>query len=71
MSIDDVLRANEDRLMAIEGVVGVGIAEKDGVPAVSVMVTADTAEIKSQIPHELQGYPVLIEPIGEVDAFSR
>jgi hypothetical protein len=70
MSIDDVLRENEERLMATDGVVGVGITESGGAPALSVMVKELTPKVRSDIPRELRGYPVKVEVVGEVRALS-
>jgi len=68
MSIDTVLRENEERLMAIDGVVGVGVTGSSDAPALSVMVKELTPEVRANVPRELRGYPVKVEVVGEVSA---
>lgn len=69
MEIEDVLRRNEERLMSIPGVVGVGIGEINKVPTVIVMVKKMGPELKKKIPDRLEGFGVKIEETGEITAF--
>ena len=70
-SIEKVLAANTDSLMAIKGVVGVGIGELGGKPCLKVMVDRMTRKLRKQIPKSLEGYPVVIEETGEFKARRR
>lgn len=69
MGIDDVLARHQESLIAVPGVVGVGVTERGGQPAVLVMLSRVTPESKA-LPEEIEGYPVLIEVTGEIGAFS-
>ena len=66
MRAEDVLVKNQDRLMAIPGVVGVGLGESQGAPAILVMVNQLTPELKTQIPRQLDGVNIKIEESGEI-----
>jgi len=66
--INEVLRAHDRELLAINGVVGVyvGVLEDGKTPCLKVMVVAKTAELERAIPKTLDGYPVIIEVTGEI-----
>lgn len=68
--IDAVLDRNTDQLMAIPGVSGTGIGECDGRPCIKVYVERDTPALREQLPEELDGYPVAVEEIGEVEVLN-
>jgi hypothetical protein len=63
-----VKERHEAELMAIPGVVGVGIGERDGAEVIVVYVEDRTAEIDRNVPDTLEGYPVLIEVTGPIIA---
>ncbi|MGE5431712.1 MAG: hypothetical protein ACM3QX_11595 [Syntrophomonadaceae bacterium] len=66
-SIEEVMNAHTDELMAIPDVNGVYIGElEDGQECITVMVTKKTELHKKKIPGKLEGYPVVIEETGEV-----
>ena len=68
--IKAVMDAHVDSLMAIEGVVGVGIgALDDGSYCIKVMLKKDDPNLKRKIPDQLENYPVVIEVTGEFRAF--
>jgi hypothetical protein len=69
MKEEEVLSKNENRLMSIPGVNGVGISESNGQIVISVMVKSLTPELKAQLPKDLDGVPVKVDVIGEVNAF--
>lgn len=65
--IDALLASEEPQLMAIPGVVSVGIATGGpGSHAIEVGVT--DAGVAEHLPKEVHGIPVIISVIGEVDA---
>jgi hypothetical protein len=68
MAIDEVLARHEESLMAVPGVVGVGVTEQGGQPAVLVMLSHVTPESKA-LSEEIDGYPVVKEVTGEITAF--
>ena len=66
--INDVLRAHDRELLAINDVVGVyvGVLEDGKTPCLKVMVAAKSAEVERALPKTLEGYPVVIEVTGEI-----
>lgn len=69
VNIEQVLERHQDQLMATPGVTGVGIGEKDGKPAIIVMVREVTRDLKLRLPQVIEGHPVVIEQSGEIFAF--
>jgi hypothetical protein len=69
MNIEQALDAHHDQLMAVPGVAGLGIGEKDGSPAIVILINQLTPALKEQLPKLLEGYLVVIEQSGEIAAF--
>ena len=69
-TVEEVLKENTSRLMAVPGVVGVAQGELNGQPSVMVFVVKKSAELKGQIPESLDGYPVVIQETGEFKALD-
>ena len=69
MNIEEVLDRHRDRLMAIPGVSGLGIGDKDGNPAIVIMVRQLTPDLKTRLPRALEGHAVVVEQSGEIVAF--
>jgi hypothetical protein len=71
--INAVLAANDRRLMAIPGVVGVyvGLLDDGKTPCLKVMVARKTPELERAIPRNLEGYPVVTEVTGEIRPFEK
>lgn len=68
--IESVKRARQAELLAIPGVVGVGIISGPlGNPAIAVYVTH--GGVAARVPKMLEGYPVSVEVSGEIDALPR
>ncbi len=65
-SIEDVKRKNEGWLMALAGVVGVGIGSKSGMRVIQVYVKEPTKEIRAKVPDLLEGHPVEVVRVGDV-----
>lgn len=65
-SIEAVLAAHRDSLMAIPGVVGTAIGLCDGERCIKVLVRDATAETRSRIPARLEGYRVVAEVTGAI-----
>lgn len=65
-SIDTVLAAHTDSLMAYEGVTGVGQALCEGHPCIRVYVLARTPELEDRLPDVVEGYSVEIVETGQV-----
>jgi hypothetical protein len=68
LSIEAVKAANEARLLAIDGVVGVGIGERDGTPVIDVYLANDTPVSSGVIPNTIDGYPVDVSVTGPITA---
>jgi len=67
--IAEVLRDHTPELMALPGVIGTGEGAKDGKPVILVIVAAGS-NAGSRIPHEIEGYPVVLQETGPVRALG-
>lgn len=68
-TIQDVKAKHESRLMQIPGVVSVGIGKNpEGEMAIIVGTDRLRPEIEAQIPKVLDGYPVVVQPVGTIQA---
>src|SRR5260370_23536014 len=65
-SIDEVLAAHNDSLMALPGVVGTAIGLSDGERCIKVLVADSNVAAKTRIPARLEGYPILVEVTGTI-----
>ncbi len=65
-TIDEVLAAYTDSLMALPGVVGTAIGLCDGVPCIRVLVADSGAAARSRIPDRIDGYRVRIDVTGPI-----
>ena len=57
-----------DRVMALPGVVGLGIGECEGVPCIKIFVVQRTPELDREIPSTFEGFPVEMQVTGEIRA---
>jgi hypothetical protein len=67
-SIQQVLAAHTDSLMAVPGVVGTALGLCDGAPCIKVFVTDTAAAARGRLPDRLEGYPVKVEVTGTMRA---
>jgi hypothetical protein len=65
-SIDDVLAAHTDSLMALPGVVGTAIGLCDGERCIKVLLADTNPATKARIPLRLDGYRVVTEVTGTI-----
>ena len=65
-SIDEVLAAHTDSLMALPGVVGTAVGSCDGQRCIKVLVADPSPDTKRRIPSRLEGYPVVVEVTGTI-----
>lgn len=65
-TIEQVLHEHSKELMALPAVVGVAIGLCKNAPCILVMAEKDSAELRSRLPSELDGYPVRIEVTGKM-----
>lgn len=57
------------RLMSIEGVVSVGLAaDEDGAPVITVGVRRSSAQMMRVLPEQVEGLPVEVREIGEIES---
>jgi len=72
MSIETVREQNEESLMRLPNVTGVGIGEKAGKTVIKVFVTHKVPEsaLRTQeiVPKSLESYEIDVEEIGVVTA---
>jgi hypothetical protein len=61
----------EGELMAIPGVVGVGIGDCNGKECIVVLIRDRTAQVDREMPGTLDGYPVQIEVTGPIKALPQ
>lgn len=67
-SIELVKEQHESELMAVKGVVGVGIGECQGKPCIEVYLANETPNLKKQIPSQLNGFKVNAKVMGNIKA---
>lgn len=68
-SIHEVKAQHERRLLAIEGVVSVGVG-RDSAGRPIIVIGLDKSRLRTmvQLPQTLDGYPVRVEVVGEIKA---
>lgn len=59
--IEEVKADNTERLMSIPGVLGVLSGDIAGKPCLRILVQRRTMATTKDIPHSIEGYPVVIE----------
>lgn len=69
MGIEQVLEKQQNALMSLPGVVGVGIGESEAKPIIIIMVSDLTPELRRMIPDKLDGFDVKVDVVGEIRAF--
>jgi hypothetical protein len=68
-SIQDVKRKHEAELMAMRGVVSVGVGrDEQGQPVIVVGVDRERRSLRARLPERLEGYGVRAEVVGTVKA---
>lgn len=70
-SIELVKEQYESELMAVKGVVGVGISECQGKPCIAVYLANESPNLRKQIPARLDGFNIDIKVMGNIEAFSQ
>jgi Raf kinase inhibitor-like YbhB/YbcL family protein len=66
--IADALTAHRDSLLALPGVVGVGVGLCGGAPCIVVMAAAASPELSRRLPKTLDGHPVELRVTGAFSA---
>jgi len=65
-TIEEVLAAHTDSLMALPGVVGTAIGLCDGTPCIRVFLADARVQNRERIPTRLEGYRVQAEVTGPI-----
>lgn len=66
--IVQVKQAHEQQLLAIDGVTGVGI-QRNAIGDESIVVYLLDASCQQKIPNQLEGFQVMTEVTGSIDAY--
>ena len=66
-TIDDVLAAHTDSLLALPGVVGTAIGMCDGERCIKVLLADSNPGTRARIPSRLEGYRVVAEVTGTIE----
>ncbi len=68
-TVQEVKRAHEAELLALPGVVSVGVGRDDeGLPALVVGLAEPRPDTAARLPATLEGYRVLIQTVGTIEA---
>ena len=66
--IAEVLAAHTTIWMRMPGVTGAGETQKDGKPAIVIIVDTMTESLSAQLPRNVEGYPVVFKESGKIQA---
>jgi hypothetical protein len=70
-TLEETLAEHADTLLAVAGVVGVAQGLLGTQPCIKVYVLEKTPQLQQRIPRVLHGYPVMVEPTGEIRALPK
>jgi|SRR5579872_4206637 len=71
MTIAQVLKKYSGKWMEIPGVTGTGEGKSEGKPCVMVLVDHKSPLIKKKIPNVIDGYKVVLEETGKIQARTQ
>jgi hypothetical protein len=66
VTIEEVLAAHTDALLALPGVVGTAIGSHAGEPCITVLLAEAQRETERRIPPRLGGYRVVVRVTGPI-----
>lgn len=67
--VETVLARHERMLMAIDGVMGIGVG-RTPIGNDAIVLYLRDASVKQQVPTQIEGYPVETTVTGEIDAYG-
>jgi hypothetical protein len=70
-TIEQVQQEHTAAWMAIPGVIGTAIGERKGKPCILVLTASSTEQVKKQIPATVDGYPVIVQYVGDIRALDK
>lgn len=65
-TIEAVLAAHNDSLMAVPGVLATAIGRCNGAPCIKILVSRVTDDVQRRIPRQLEGFPVQVDVSGPI-----
>jgi hypothetical protein len=65
-TIEAVLAAHNDSLMAVPGVVATAIGRCNDAPCIRILVSRVTDEVQRRVPSQLEGFPVQVVVSGPI-----
>ncbi len=67
-TVQQVLEQHKDEWLSVPGVVGVAVGQAEGQPCIRVLTTEKPDRLADRIPHEVDGFRVVIEETGPIQA---
>ncbi len=65
-TIEAVLAAHNDSLMAVPGVLATAIGRCKGAPCIRILVNRVTDDVQRRIPSQIDGFPVQVDVSGPI-----
>jgi len=65
-TIEAVLAAHSDSLMAVPGVLATAVGRCKGAPCIRILVSRVTDEVQRRVPSQLEGFPVQVDVSGPI-----
>jgi hypothetical protein len=65
-TIEAVLAAHNDSLMAVPGVLATAIGRCNGAPCIKILVSRVTDDVQRRVPRQLEGFPVQVDVSGPI-----
>ncbi len=69
-TIEQVQQKHTDAWMDIPGVVGTAIGQSKSKPCILILTASNTEQIRKQVPATVEGYPVVVQYVGEIRALD-
>lgn len=69
--VQEVQERHTAKLMAQEGVIGTALGLHQGRPCILILTASDTEQVRRKIPPIVEGYPVVVQHVGEIGALDR
>ncbi len=70
-TIHQVQEEHTDKWMMLPGVIGTAIGQCEGKPCILVLTASNTEQVRRIIPSTVEGYPVVVQYVGEVRALDK
>lgn len=70
-TIERVQEEHTNEWMAIPGVVGTAIGQREGKPCILALTVSNTEHVRQKVPASVEGYPVVVQHVGEIRALDE